>query len=157
MLQFIKDQGPHKKHMIFLATCASVEYYAYILFHMFKKFNIPNRKVLKLHRKIKQDQRSEIYKKFVELKNGILLTTDVGARGLDIPDIDWIIQFDPPQDSDQFVHRIGRTARAGKEGESLILLQSHEQSYAEFLKSRQVDVSETTIVTEITSENIREC
>jgi len=44
----------------------------------------------------------------------VLLTTDICARGIDIPNVAWIIQFDPPSDSDQFVHRIGRTARAGK-------------------------------------------
>lgn len=52
----------------------------------------------------------------------VLLTTDLAARGIDIPGVDWIVQFDPPQDSDQFVHRIGRTARAGKQGNSLLLI-----------------------------------
>ena len=68
----------------------------------------------------------------------ILITTDLAARGIDIPDVDWIIQYDPPQDSDQFVHRIGRTARAGRSGKSLIYLMSHEDSYAEFLQKKQV-------------------
>jgi superfamily II DNA/RNA helicase len=49
-------------------------------------------------------------------KHLILLTTDLSARGIDIPDVDWIIQYDPPQWSDSFVHRIGRTARAGRQG-----------------------------------------
>lgn len=45
------------------------------------------------------------------------MCTDVAARGIDIPDVAWIIQFDPPQDPSYFVHRVGRTARAGKKGD----------------------------------------
>lgn len=44
------------------------------------------------------------------------MCTDVAARGIDIPDVAWIVQFDPPQDPNYFVHRVGRTARAGKQG-----------------------------------------
>jgi ATP-dependent RNA helicase DDX55/SPB4 len=123
---------------------------------MFLKFKIPKRKILKLHRKIKQEQRSDIYQRFLKQSCGILLTTDVSARGLDIPDIDWIIQFDPPQDSDQYVHRIGRTARAGKEGESMILLQKHEEPYVEFLKSRKVTVLPMELETQFDNLEIRQ-
>ena len=67
-----------------------------------------------------------------------MLTTDLAARGIDIPEVDWIVQYDPPQDSDQFVHRIGRTARAGRSGRSLIYLMKPEDSYAQFLMKKQV-------------------
>lgn len=132
-----------------------MEYYSYILYHLFLRYKIPKRKILKLHRKIKQDQRSKVYSTFVSISSGILLTTDVSARGLDIPDVDWIVQFDPPQDSDQFVHRIGRTARAGKEGESLIFLQKHENAYVEFLRSRKVDISQRDQECDINHEEVR--
>lgn len=72
----------------------------------------------------------------------MLITTDLAARGIDIPDVDWIIQFDPPQWSDQFVHRIGRTARAGRIGKSLLLLNEHEDAYIEFLQAKHVDIEE---------------
>lgn len=126
--------------MLFLATCASVDFYASLLPLLFEQHKLKIGQLLKLHRKVKQEQRTKIYKRFSNLKSGILLTTDVSARGLDIPNIDWIIQFDPPQDSNQYVHRIGRTARAGKEGQSLILLQSHEESYVKLLESRKVNI-----------------
>jgi superfamily II DNA/RNA helicase len=48
-----------------------------------------------------------------------LIATDVAARGLDIPDIDLIIQFSPPKQSDSYIHRSGRTGRAGKSGKCL--------------------------------------
>lgn len=59
----------------------------------------------------------------------ILLCTDVAARGLDLPDVDCVIQFDPPTDTKQFSHRCGRTARAGKEGRAWVLLTEKEVDY----------------------------
>lgn len=79
-----------------------------------------------------------------------MITTDLAARGIDIPDVDWIIQFDPPQWSDQFVHRIGRTARAGKQGQSLILLNAHEEPYIDYLQAKHVEIDQLSFeVTQI--------
>ena len=69
---------------------------------------------------------------------GCLLCTDVAARGLDIPDVHWIVQYDPPQDPSTFVHRVGRTARMGRSGKALVLLMPHEVTYVQFLLLRQV-------------------
>lgn len=59
----------------------------------------------------------------------ILLCTDVAARGLDLPAIDVVIQFDPPVDPKQFSHRCGRTARAGREGRAWCLLTERERGF----------------------------
>ena len=59
------------------------------------------------------------------------------ARGVDFPDVDWVVQFEIPQNAENFVHRCGRTARAGKGGSSVIFLQPNEQSYVKFLKINQ--------------------
>lgn len=59
----------------------------------------------------------------------VLLCTDVAARGLDLPDVDCVIQFDPPVDPKQFSHRCGRTARAGREGRAWVLLGEKEMGY----------------------------
>lgn len=59
----------------------------------------------------------------------LLLATDVAARGLDIPDVDVILQFDPPTDTKAFSHRCGRTARAGKQGRAWVLLAGQEHQY----------------------------
>lgn len=74
----------------------------------------------------------------VSTRTGVLLCTDVAARGLDIPDVAWIVQVDPPQDPDVFVHRVGRTARMGRSGRALTLLLPHEAAYVEFLRIRKV-------------------
>lgn len=57
------------------------------------------------------------------------------ARGLDISDIDWVVQYDIPKHSQGFVHRSGRTARCGKSGQALLLLTHEEEAYAEFIKN----------------------
>ena len=102
-----------------------------------------------MHGKIDQKRRTKIYRQFrsysLESKHLILLTTDLAARGIDIPDVDWIIQFDPPQSQDSYIHRIGRTARAGRTGSSLLLLNEPENTYIEFLKGKSVDLSEYSI------------
>ena len=69
---------------------------------------------------------------------GCLLCTDVAARGLDIPGVSWILQYDPPQDPSTFVHRVGRTARMGRSGNALVMLLPHEEPYVDFLKLRKV-------------------
>ena len=62
----------------------------------------------------------------------------MAARGLDIPNVKWIVQYDPPQDPSTFVHRVGRTARMGRAGSALVLLLPHEEPYVAFLKLRKV-------------------
>lgn len=68
---------------------------------------------------------------------GCLLCTDVAARGLDIPDVQYIVQYDPPQDPSTFVHRVGRTARMGRTGKALVMLLPHETPYIDFLRLRK--------------------
>ncbi|KAF9591918.1 hypothetical protein IFM89_010276 [Coptis chinensis] len=78
--------------------------------------------IISLHGKMKQIGREKSLASFTELSSGILLCTDVAARGLDIPGIDWIVQYDPPQDPNVFVHRVGRTARFGRSGRAILFL-----------------------------------
>ena len=55
-------------------------------------------------------------KRFKDGKFQVLVATDVASRGLDIPDVELVIQIDPPKDTESYIHRSGRTARMGKEG-----------------------------------------
>lgn len=57
------------------------------------------------------------------MTQGVLLCTDVAARGLDIPEIDWIVQYDPPDDTREYIHRVGRTCRGYQStGKALLIL-----------------------------------
>jgi ATP-dependent RNA helicase DDX18/HAS1 len=66
----------------------------------------------------------------------------VAARGLDIPAVDWIIQFDPPDDPREYIHRVGRTARAGGRGKALLFLLPSELAFLKFLKKAKVPLNE---------------
>jgi ATP-dependent RNA helicase DDX55/SPB4 len=61
----------------------------------------------------------------------------VMARGVDIPLVDWVIQFDPPSSATAFVHRCGRTARIGRKGSAILFLLPSEANYVDFLKINQ--------------------
>ncbi|WP_353096152.1 DEAD/DEAH box helicase [Tissierella praeacuta] len=69
-----------------------------------------------LHGDLKQNQRDAVMNKFRKGTIDILIATDVAARGIDVDDVDLVINYDMPQDEEYYVHRIGRTARAGREG-----------------------------------------
>jgi len=77
-----------------------------------------------LHGDIPQEQREVTFKAFREGKFKCLIATNVAARGLDIPEVDLIIQLDPPNDVETYIHRAGRTARAGKSGVCVTLYSS---------------------------------
>ena len=72
-------------------------------------------------------------------KMRVLLCTDVAARGVDISEVDLVIQFDPPQQTDEYLHRVGRTARIGEDGNALLMLAPTESSYIEHLRSKCVE------------------
>lgn len=75
----------------------------------------------------------------VQAEKGILLCTDVAARGLDIPAVDWIIQYDPPDDPKEYIHRVGRTARGRSgRGRALLMLLPQEIGFLKYLKVQQI-------------------
>jgi ATP-dependent RNA helicase DDX18/HAS1 len=95
--------------------------------------------------KQKQQKRTNTFFEFCNAPAGHLLCTDVAARGLDIPKVDWIIQFDPPDDPRDYIHRVGRTARAGKSGKSLLFLLPSEQGFLHFLAAAKVPLNKYEI------------
>ncbi|EJD04326.1 DEAD-domain-containing protein [Fomitiporia mediterranea MF3/22] len=130
-----------KKVIVFFSSCNSVKYHAELLNYI----DVP---VLDLHGKQKQQKRTNTFFEFCNATSGILLCTDVGARGLDIPKVDWIIQFDPPDDPRDYIHRVGRTARAGKAGKSLLFLLESELGFLRYLKEAKVPLNEFTFPAE---------
>ncbi|CAI5756255.1 unnamed protein product [Candida verbasci] len=79
-----------------------------------------------LHGQLSQTQRLGSLNKFKSGKSNILIATDVAARGLDIPSVDIVINYDIPTDSKSYIHRVGRTARAGKSGKSISLITQYD-------------------------------
>lgn len=87
----------------------------------------PGTSLLHLHGKQKQARRLDVYQRFTSMKHAYLLATDVAARGLDFPAVDWVIQVDCPEDSETYIHRVGRTARYDSKGQGLLLLLPSEE------------------------------
>ncbi|MGF1699702.1 ATP-dependent RNA helicase SrmB [Photobacterium makurazakiensis] len=78
-----------------------------------------------------QVSRNNTIRRFREGEINLMLATDVAARGIDLPDVSHVINFDMPRTSDVYLHRIGRTARAGKKGTAVSLIEAHDQSMIE--------------------------
>ncbi|KAL1090080.1 hypothetical protein V6Z11_D07G064000 [Gossypium hirsutum] len=108
----------------------------FILLYSFLKRNM-SKKVMK------QQKRTTTFFDFCKAEKGILLCTDVAARGLDIPAVDWILQYDPPDEPKEYIHRVGRTARGeGAKGNALLFLIPEELQFLRYLKSAKVPVKE---------------
>ncbi|KAG7194665.1 ribosomal RNA processing protein [Scheffersomyces spartinae] len=110
----------HGKSMIIFARTCSHTHRTALLTRMLGFSSIP------LHGKLTQSQRLGALNKFKAGQASILVCTDVGARGLDIPSVDVVINYDIPTDSKSYVHRVGRTARAGRAGKSVSLVSQYE-------------------------------
>lgn len=124
-------QRKREKHLVFFSTCACVEYYGRALETLIKKVTVHC-----IHGKMK-NKRNKIFADFRAMESGILVCTDVMARGIDIPDVNWVLQYDPPSNASAFVHRCGRTARIGNQGNALVFLLPMEESYVNFLSINQ--------------------
>jgi len=144
----------HEKIIVFFLTCACVDFYGSALQQLLdntKGRNESNKDnnnregliIELLHGKLVQKRREKAMERFRECKTGVaLFATDVAARGLDVTDINWVVQVDAPQDPSQFIHRVGRSARAGRQGSSLLFLTEKEESYVDLLSNRQVPLQE---------------
>ena len=118
--------------MVFFSSCNSVKFHSELL-------NFIDIKVMDIHGKQKQQKRSSTFFEFSEASAGTLLCTDVAARGLDIPAVDWIVQFDPPDDPKEYIHRVGRTARGTEgKGKALLFLMPEELGFLRYLKAGKV-------------------
>lgn len=128
LFTFLK-KNKNKKIMVFLSSCNSVKFHTELLNYI----DIP---VMDIHGRQKQVKRTTTFFQFQKAKTATLLCTDVAARGLDIPEVDWIIQYDPPDDPKEYIHRVGRTARgATGAGRALMFLTPQETGFLRYLQS----------------------
>jgi ATP-dependent RNA helicase DDX55/SPB4 len=136
LLQILQPRP--QKTILYLATCFSVDYFQHVLPAIFK-----GHAIIPLHGKHPDKVRKRNFAKFVDsVSPSILLTTDVAARGLDIPSVDLVLQIDPPSDPKTFIHRCGRAGRAGRRGLAVTFLTpGREEDYIDFLKVRQTPIS----------------
>lgn len=153
LLQNEIDDG-RQKIIVYFPTCATVDYIYNV--GVLRKFDPANdSQVMKqlpqkyrpqsstslhsLHGHIPPPKRSAALSAFTTAPSAILLCTDVAARGIDLPDVDVVVQWDAPTDTRSFSHRVGRTARAGQRGKAVLFLaQGSEEGYVEFVRGRKI-------------------
>lgn len=124
--------------IIYLSTCAAVDYFQHLLPSI-----LPDDMILvPLHGKHPSNVREKNFSMFIKSASpAVLLTTDVAARGLDVPSVDLVVQVDPPSDPKVFIHRCGRAGRAGRKGLSVVFLQPGcEEDYISFLEVRKTPI-----------------
>ena len=132
LVKFLKNKRVKgKKIMVFFSTRASVKFHQNLLAEL-------NIKTLAIHGDQSQQKRIDAFNTFREQRSAIMLCTDVAARGLDIPAVEWIIQYDPPTSEKEYIHRVGRSARAGAEGQALLFLMENEKPFLQILKNAKV-------------------
>lgn len=137
-------QHKEDKIIVFFLTCACVEFYGAALQRILSEKDGFYLELL--HGKQVQKRREKAMERFrlcegkdgKKKRGGVLLCTDVASRGLDVYGIQWTVQFDAPVDPSSYVHRVGRSARAGAFGSSLIFLTPKEEAYVDFLRMRKV-------------------
>ncbi|KAJ1599567.1 hypothetical protein NDA14_004953 [Ustilago hordei] len=124
------------KALVFMSSCRQVQF----VHETFCKLR-PGVSLMALHGKQKQAKRLQIFTQFTKTQHALLFATDIAARGLDFPAVDWVIQLDVPEDVDTYIHRVGRTARYTAKGNSLLLvLPSEEKGVLEALATKNIPI-----------------
>ncbi|KAI9523895.1 hypothetical protein NQZ68_022527 [Dissostichus eleginoides] len=124
-----------KKIIVFFACCKEVQY----LFRVLCRLR-PGMPILALHGKQQQMKRVEVYNDFLRKQNAVLLATDIAARGLDFPTVNWVLQFDCPEDADTYIHRV----QGGGEA-LLLLLPSEEKGMIGQLQEKKVPINKIQV------------
>ncbi|KAL8931352.1 MAG: hypothetical protein Q9211_007027, partial [Gyalolechia sp. 1 TL-2023] len=129
------------KILVFLSSGKQVRF----VYESFRHMQ-PGIPLLHLLGRQKQASRLDITSKFSATKNACLFATDVVARGLDFPAVDWVIQLDCPEDADTYIHRVGRTARYERNGRAVIFLApTEEEGMLKRLEQKKVIVEKINV------------
>lgn len=113
-------EHPDKKILVFVRTKVRAERVCKAL----ERVNIASQTI---HGNKDQDQRSEVMKQFKEGTNKIVIATDVSARGIDIPNVEIVINYDLPEEAENYVHRVGRTGRGTQKGKAISFCSAEEK------------------------------
>ncbi|KAL2267395.1 hypothetical protein VTJ83DRAFT_4672 [Remersonia thermophila] len=129
------------KILVFLSSCKQVRF----VYESFKRMQ-PGIPLLHLHGRQKQPARLAITQQFASAKYSCLFATDVVARGIDFPAVDWVVQADCPEDADTYIHRVGRTARYESKGRAVLFLEpSEEAGFLKRLEQKKVPIRKVNV------------
>jgi ATP-dependent RNA helicase DDX49/DBP8 len=125
----LTDGNLPKSIIIFCNRTATADYLTHLL-------RLLDHRVTALHSKLPQRQRIDNLGRFRASAARILVATDVAARGLDIPEVALVINYDIPRDPDDYIHRVGRTARAGRKGEAVTFVGQRDVQLVQAIEAR---------------------
>lgn len=129
------------KIIVFLSSGKQVRF----VYESFRHLQ-PGIPLLHLHGRQKQTARLEITSRFTSAKQSCLFATDVVARGIDFPAVDWVIQVDCPEDADTYIHRVGRTARFESNGRAVLFLDpSEEEGMIKRLQHKKIPIQKVNV------------
>jgi ATP-dependent RNA helicase DDX10/DBP4 len=129
------------KIIVFLSSGKQVRF----VFEAFRHMQ-PGIPLLHLHGRQKQTARLDITRKFSHAQHSCMFATDVAARGLDFPAVDWVVQLDCPEDADTYIHRVGRTARYERDGKAVLFLDpSEEEGMLSRLEAKKVPIERINV------------
>ncbi|CAE7911183.1 DDX10 [Symbiodinium necroappetens] len=135
LFSFLRSHS-QKKTIVFVSTCKQVRF----LYEAFRKLK-PGPAVMELHGRQSLTKRMLIFQQFMERERAVaLLCTDIAARGVDFPAVDWVVQADCPDTVDSYIHRVGRTARYESTGKSALFLLPSEKPFVDKLLQARVGV-----------------
>ncbi|KAK4213039.1 hypothetical protein QBC37DRAFT_182088 [Rhypophila decipiens] len=140
LCQLLEKSEPRpQRAIVFFSTCFAVKYFSRVLHGLLPA----GYSITTLHGKLEPQVREKNFERFVNATAPtVLLTTDIAARGLDIPQVDLVVQFDPPTDTKVFIHRCGRAGRAGRRGLAVVMLQpGSEEGYVALLDVRKTPIT----------------
>lgn len=125
------------KIIVFLASCNQVKF----VYEIFSKLR-PGISLSSLHGRLHQLKRMDIFENFRNKNAAVLLATDLASRGLDFPNVDWVIQLDCPEDVPQYIHRVGRTARLNENGQGILVLLPSEKAFLNNLQENKIPIDD---------------
>ncbi|KAK4617776.1 ATP-dependent RNA helicase DBP4 [Fulvia fulva] len=129
------------KMIVFLSSAKQVRF----VYESFRHMQ-PGIPLLHLHGRQKETTRQETTQRFASAKHSCLFATDVVARGVDFPAVDWVVQVDCPEDADTYIHRVGRTARYEKEGRAILFVDpSEEEGMLSRLEQKKVPIERINV------------
>lgn len=117
--------------------------------HVRRTLQLLDVKTTSLHSQLPQQERINSLARFRARAARVLVATDVASRGLDIPEVGLVVNFDIPADPDDYIHRVGRTARAGRKGESISLVSERDVERIKSIESRvNAEMEESKLITD---------
>ena len=130
LLRHLVEQGGWRRVLVFVATRYATE-------HVARKLASRGVQAVPLHGDMSQSHRTRVLQELREGAVNVLVTTDLAARGIDVPGLAVVVNYDLPRSADDYVHRIGRTARAGARGVAVSFVSAGTEAHMRLIEKRQ--------------------